>query len=457
MSNLTLIFICMAFYLCGMLFIGWMGRKYSGDFKSFMNAAKSGTIWMVAGSCVGSQIGNGVVVGGAEYGAMYGIGGVWYGIGGSLALAVFGLIMALHLYNKSEITISAVLNNRYGGEITGVFYALANCFAAISIMAGQIVAGKRLFEYFGINGTIGAVAMCLVVLVYSSMSGQWGVMMTDVLQVGVILVTTFIVFVDIIGQGAFPFMESVLPASYYTPIPFEMDTFVMMLFPACLFGFVSSANYQRLMSSNNTTTARWAPVIGCIVSAPYAILPVFIGMYGRALYPDAAAGTIVFKVLMEKCNPFVGAIFICAVLAAVMSTVDTQLIYVTGSMTNDIYKRLFNKNASDKLMAKMVKIITIVLGLIIVYMALGASNIIAMMSSAYTIMCAGSLVMFVGGLFWKKATKAGAVASAVAGIATVFIGKMGVTLPYASVFPLLPSFIAFVAVSLATQPKNETV
>lgn len=78
-SRVTIILVIMAIYLAGMLWIGLKGRKYSETNKDFMTAAKQGSMLLVVGSYLGSHLGNGVVVGGAQYGALYGIGGLWYG------------------------------------------------------------------------------------------------------------------------------------------------------------------------------------------------------------------------------------------------------------------------------------------------------------------------------------------------------------------------------------------
>lgn len=74
-SRVTIILVIMAIYLAGMLWIGLKGRKYSETNKDFMTAAKQGSMLLVVGSYLGSHLGNGVVVGGAQYGALYGIGG----------------------------------------------------------------------------------------------------------------------------------------------------------------------------------------------------------------------------------------------------------------------------------------------------------------------------------------------------------------------------------------------
>lgn len=458
MNILNLIVVVMVLYLAGMLAVGFYGKKYANSFEDYLTAAKQGTFMMVCGSYIGSHIGNGIVVGGAEYGAMYGIGGIWYGVGSALGYILFAFILSKMLYRSSELTMSDVLNKRYGARITGTIFAVVNALAGMSIMAGQIIAGRNLFAYFGMNATLGAVAVCVIVFIYSSLSGQWGVLMTDMIQVAIIIVCTLVAFGCMVGQGGIGIMKAALPASFFELIPFELDTWVMMLFPSMLYGLISSASFQRNNSAKTEKVAFHSAFWGAIILLPYVVLPVMIGMYGVALYPDAAPGTILFQVLIQNFPPIVAALMIAALMAAVMSTVDSQLIYITGSMTNDIYKAYIDKDADEKKLNTIAKIATVVIGVVVLYLALGAKTIISMLSAAYTFMCAGTLVMFVGGLFWKKATKAGAIASSVTGMLFVFLYKYcGVTLPVSSIFPILPSLIAYVAVSLMTQPKEKAV
>lgn len=455
MENLQLIVTILAVYMLAMLGVGFWGRKNANNYEDFLTAARSGGLLMVGGSFIGSQIGNGVVVGGAEYGFNLGIGGIWYGVGGGLSFVLFAFVLSRIIYHSKCLTVSDALNLRYGGKITGLLFAVVNGFACISIMAGQVTAGKRLFMHFGLSGTLGAVLMCVIVFIYASMSGQWGVMMTDLIQSIIIFVGTFIIFGSMVSGGAMTTIHNALPESYWSWIPFDTETFVMLLFPAMLYGLVSCSSFQRTISCKNEKTAFWAPILGAVASTPYAVLPVLIGMYGKALFPDADGATIIFKVLLEVVNPVLGAIMIVALLAAVMSTVDTQLIYITSSMTNDIYRGFINPKATDKQMSRLAPVFTLIVGFIVLYMALSAQALLNMLSSAYTLLCAGTLVMFVGGIFWKKATRTGAVASSLVGMFFVMLYKYcGVTLPYPSVFPLLPSLIAYIVVSLCTQPKD---
>ena len=452
----AMIAVVLVLYLAGMLAVGFIGRKYASSFNDYLTAAKQGTFLMVCGSYIGSHIGNGIVVGGAEYGAEYGIGGIWYGVGSALGYILFAFVLSKILYKRDELTMSDVLNHRYGARITGTIFAVVNALAGFSIMAGQIMAGQRLFQYFGMNPALGAILVTVIVFIYASLSGQWGVMMTDFIQVVIIVICTLIAIFVMLGQGGWGVITASLPSTYFKFVPFEMNTWIMMLVPSMLYGLISSASYQRNNSAKSQKVAFHSAFWGAIILLPYVFLPVLLGMYGKALYPDAPAATILFQVLIESFPPVVAALMIAALMAAVMSTVDSQIIYITGSVTNDLYRQFVNKDADDKTLNRIAKIATIVIGLVVLFISLRATTIISMLSSAYTFMCAGTLVMFVGGIFWSKATRIGAVAGSFTGMFFVFLNKiLGISLPVPSLFPILPSLIVFVVVSLVTQPKEQ--
>ena len=90
--------------------------------------------------------------------------------------------------------------------------------------------------------------------------------------------------------------------------------------------------------------------------------------------------------------------------------------------------------------------------------ALNFTNIVNLLSSTYSFFAASCLVPFVGGILWKKGTKTGAVTSSLCGVALVILNGTGILpLPYASVFPILPAVVVYVAVSLCTQKGLKTV
>ncbi len=177
-------------------------------------------------------------------------------------------------------------------------------------------------------------------------------------------------------------------------------------------------------------------------------------MYGKALFPDASTSSILFTVVLQDMPPIIAGLMIAAVLSAVMSTMDIGLLNVTANAVNDIYYKTINPKADEKKLGRLSAIVTLASGLIALVLAISSSSILKLLSSTYSIMNAGALVMVLGGIFWKKGTKEGAIASALCGMAMIILNKCGVDIPYISFTSLIPALIAYIVVSLLTQPKN---
>ena len=314
-SRVTIILVIMAIYLAGMLWIGLKGRKYSETNKDFMTAAKQGSMLLVVGSYLGSHLGNGVVVGGAQYGALYGIGGLWYGAGAALSFVLFALVMSKIVYKKGYLTLPDVLSDRYGGKVVSVLIAILHYCTMIAICAGQIMAGRLLFEYVGLPGTAGAAITFIIVIGYSTMSGLWGVLMTDVVQSSIIFVVTIVGVIWIFAQGGWSVMTANLPATSFQIMPFNAETMIMMFGPSALFGLTSATAFQRTVASKTMKIAFWAPIIASVLVVAYAALPVLMGMYGHALWPEADTSIVFFKLLMEKMPPVMAGLMVACICA----------------------------------------------------------------------------------------------------------------------------------------------
>lgn len=458
MTRGTIIITILAFYLIAMFLIGLKGRKYSSTNKDTMTAAKSGGLLLVAGSYLGAHIGNGVVVGGAQYGAVYGIGGAWYGVGTAFSYILFAIVMAKVVYNKGYITLADPLREKYGDKVTTTLIAILHCATMIAIAAGQIMAGKLLFQYVGLSGEMGAIITFVVVMIYSAMSGMWGVMMTDVIQSTIIFIACIGTVIWMGNEGAFSFMSQNLEASNYELVPFDLGTLMMMFGPTALYGLISAPGFQRTAASKSLKIATVAPIISAVIIIGFAFIPVLFGMYAHALWPEAEASTILFKLLLEAMPPLLGGLIVCAIIAAVMSTCDGGLLAASANIVNDIYLKVINPEgeANEKKLSVMTTVSTICIGLVALLVSLKFTMLVSLLSMAYSMLNAGALWMILGAVFWKKATTPGAIAGFVCGIGTYFLINFGViTVPLASIFPLLPSLIGYVVVCLLTQPKEE--
>lgn len=457
-DRLMLIIGIMAAYLVAMFAIGLRGRKYADTNHNVMTAAKSGTLLLVTGSYLGSHIGNGVVVGGAQYGAQYGFGGVWYGVGSAFSYILFAIVMAKFIYKKGYITLPDILDERYGSKLAVALVAVLHFAAMIAILAGQIIAGKLLFQYVGLSGEAGAILTMIVVILYSVMAGLWGVMMTDVIQSIIIIAASVLCLGWLVADGGLDVMKATLPASSFDLVPFSSETLIMMFGPGALYGLISAPGWQRTVACKNSRDITRAPLIAAVIIILYAMIPVLFGMYGKALWPEAENSTILFKLLMEKMPAVLGAAVVCSIIAAVMSTSDGLLLSASANVVNDVYLKVIDPSArgDERKIKRLTTMSTVAMGVFGIATALHFTALIPLLSMAYSLLNAGGLVMIMGAAFWDKATAPGAIASFVFGIGAFFLNRFGIiTLPYASITTLIPSLIAFVVVSLATQPKGK--
>jgi SSS family solute:Na+ symporter len=449
--------VVLGLYLAGMFVVGFFGRKYSETTDGFLTSGKRGTLMLVTASFMASHFGAGFVVGGAEQGAKVGLGGIWYGIACSLSYVVFGAIMSKRLYREKYMTVSDLLSKRYGDNFTANGYAILNAIASVGIMAGQIMAGQRLLQALGMDGVTGAIVCTVVVILYSAMSGLWGVMMTDFIQMSIGGLGLIAAFVVIFPGGGWSQLQTALPSDFFEWIPSSWSTyeFLMILIPTTLYGFLSQPSYQRTIASKTEKVAVWSPFIAALFLVPFAFIPALVGMFGHFLYPDMAPGAVFFAVIVEKFHPIAGALMLAAVIAAIMSTADSQLLAVTANIVHDLYQKIINPKATDRQCTVISYLTTVIVGLLALYVALSFTTIISLLSFTYSILVAATLVPVLGGFFWKGATSKGAICAMVTGILVLFLGRYEIlSIPYPSLVAGIPALVVFVIVSVMTAKKN---
>lgn len=455
MSTQTLIIIVMAVYLAGMIGIGLYGRKFAATFNDSITAAKQSTTIMIIGGAVGAHIGSGFVVGGAESGAIYGIAGAWYGIGCGISWLLVGVLVAKFFYRNRYLSLSDYFKTRYNDKSTRLIYSISTPLSYVAMFAGQILAGKAIFQAFGIDGNLSIIITALVVLFYASISGLWGAYMTSVIQVAVIVAGLIFALISMIIDGGFAAIQATLPATYFDPVPFSAETLVSLTIPTILAALFDQTAFQRTASAKSEKAAVRGHIYGGLLLIVMAIIPPLLGMYGIALFPNVDPASVFIDLIFYRFSPIFGAFLIAAIVSAIMSTCDGAFIGIATNIIHDIYQGMINPDASEKQLKVMQNILNVIVCIVSIGVALMFNNILSLLSMAYTILTSGCLVPFVGGLLWKRGTAKGALASAIAGIVCALLISFGFfTPPYSSVFPVLPAVIVYFAVSLLTQGKQ---
>lgn len=316
-SMIPTIVVVLVIYFAAMVGIGFLGRKKASNFEGYLSMGRSAGVLLLMGGAIGGQIGNGFVVGGAAEGAASGLAGCAYGIACALSTVMVALFLNNFIYNHGYMSMADYTRERYQNEIPGTIYDLSTALSSIGLIAGQIMAGKALFEALGLPGEVGAVAIAVVVLLYSQLSGLWGAFATSVVQTGVILIglvsTTLVLF----SRGAVGDMNSAIQASTLAKSSLDFSGlsaagFAGMMLPLLLGMVTVQPTYQRVNSAKSAKISRIACYLSCLVMIPLALMPAFIGSYGAFKY-NASGNSAFFDVIINELPAIVCALIIAAV------------------------------------------------------------------------------------------------------------------------------------------------
>ena len=462
-------------YLAAMLAIGIYASRYIKTTTDFLLAGRRLGVLLAAATLAATHYGGGFVLGGGSWGVSYGIGGFWYGFACGAGLLILGLSFAKLSRALALYTVPEILNMRYRSGAVQALAALLSLLALIGIIGAQVWAAGAIFEAMGLPGLQGSILATIIFIAYTAISGLWAVTLTDFVQIligslGVIIATAMAVGAAGGIGGIMSKIESLqasgvaLPQSadaYMNPFSPGGPVIVLTLVATIMYTLIGQDFYQRLFAAKDEKTAMKAAIASGIFLMIIAFIPPLAGMAALALSPTpdkviASPRVAIPHLILIMLGPAAGAIFIAAVLAAVMSTADSLLTAAASHIIRDFYYRFINPKATDKHMLKLSIITTISVGVLALVMALTVRGIIELLIYSYDIYTAGVFIPVVLGLLWKRATREGALAGMIAGSAVAILGITGIMkLPYYELIYVsgaLVSLIVMVVVSLATKP-----
>ena len=253
-------------------------------------------------------------------------------------------------------SLPEILNARYGEKMTSVIFSVTTALSYIANIAAQLMAGKALFEALGFNGTLGVWVIAVVVMAYSCISGLWGACATSVVQVAIIIVSLLATFFIVLGRGAVDLVTEAVangltPANYFSMNTEGVASILITIVPISLAALCEQCTVQRIASAKSEKTSFRAMILSVIIMIPCALMPAFIGMYGYVLFGDTT-NSVFFKVALDVLPGFFAALLIAAVVAAIMSTIDTMFVAFSTIIMHNIYRGMINPNASESVLKK---------------------------------------------------------------------------------------------------------
>ena len=469
--NTTLI-VFVVLYLLGTLGLGvWAGTRIKNT-SDFAIAGRSLPLAMVITTTFATWFGAETVMGIPAKFIQSGLGAIVEDpFGAGFCLILVGAFFATKLYRLNLLTIGDFYRQRFGKGVE-VFCSCAIIFSYLGWVAAQITALGLVFSVLtqgAMSETMGMIVGTLAVLIYVVIGGFLAVAWTDFIQMIVLVIglSVIAVFSADLAGGADKVFALAHSKDLFKFLPEPSFTEVAMFIGAALTMMLGSIPqqdvFQRVMSAKDEKTARNGAMIGGISYILFAAVPMFIvasavvvmGQQALDLARDDYQKLLPIFVL-TKMPLLMQILFFGALLSAIKSTSSATLLAPSTSFVENILKNLRpHMKDRDQLLAMRVTIVVFAALVLAYAIAMKGTSIYELVSSAYQITLVGAFVPLVVGLYWKRATTQGAVASLAAGIGVwvMFLPQVSV---WGEVFPgqlagLLAGFVGIVFGSLAPQ------
>ena len=477
--NLTLL-ILVILYLLGTLAIGaWAGSKIK-DTSDFAVAGHRLPLIMVITTSFATWFGAETVMG---IPATFVNGGLREVVedpfGASMCLVLVGLFFAPKLYRMNLLTIGDYYRNRYGVPIE-ILCSILIILSYLGWVAAQITALGVVFTVLSggqITVAWGMVIGTVLVLIYVIMGGMLAVAYTDFIQMIVLVIgLSYIAWVSAgLAGGVDKVYELAKERSLFTILP-ESNVHGWLFFISAaitmMLGSVPQQDvFQRVMSAKDAPTARNGAVIGGLCYLAFAFVPMFIVTSSILIMPDEAlpllqsesdSQKVLPKMILERMPFFAQVLFFGALVSAIKSCSSATLLAPATSFVENVLRHLWPTLDDKHLLAAMRISIFVFAASVLTYAILSeGSSIYEMVSDAYQITLVGSFVPLTFGLYWRRASTQGALASIVLGIAVwailTFVPGIGESFP-APLGGVLASIAGMVVGSLMPQymPNRQT-
>jgi sodium/proline symporter len=435
--------IILVLYLVGLLLIGFLSsRKSSEGVTDFFLAGRSLNKWTVALSAVSSGRSAWLVLGVTGTAYATGLNAVW-AVAGYITVEVFMFFYVARRFRAysektGSITVPDILESRFNDKkhILRAVSAVIIIFFMIAYVGSQLVAGGGAFATsMGISPSAGMWLTAIILLAYTMLGGFHAVSKTDVIQAGFMFGSLVLLpTVAVIGLGGFgPILEVMHNegGGFTSPFAFAFGAVIGLIG----IGFGSPGNPHilvRYMSLKNIKEMRQAALISSFWNVCMGWGAIMIGLAGRAYFPDISMlpnenREQVFLTLgSEILNPFFFGFLLVAVLAAIMSSADSQLLVGSSAFIRDIYQKIIgqDKEIPQKKLVFLSRITTVVfMGLSLILAFTAQEFVFWMVLFAFGGLgaCFGPALLL--SFYWKGVSKQGVLWGMIMGLFTVILVK----------------------------------
>ncbi|ADK82418.1 sodium/proline symporter PutP [Sediminispirochaeta smaragdinae] len=388
-------------YFVFLMAVGIYFYRRTSNLEDYLLGGRGMGSWVTALSAQASDMSGWLLMGlpGAVY--LWGINQSWIAIGLGIGTFFNWLLVAprLRMYTGKlhSMTLSGFLGERFGdptGLIRIISALITLLFFTIYASSGLVAAGKLFVAMFGMHYAIAVIVGAVVMILYTFLGGFLAVCWTDLFQ-GLLMFIAIIV-VPIVGLQHAGGMSAIgrsivekgLSTSLFTSGSGIAGIVAIISTMAWGLGYFGQphilARFMGIKSIKELPKSMTIAMIWVVVSLTGAVI---VGLIGTAVVPGLSGGNEekVFILMIDGLfNPWLGGVLLAAILAAIMSTIDSQLLVSSSALTEDFYKHIIRKEASDKELIWVGRICVLIIALIALFLALNPnSTVLGLVSYAW--------------------------------------------------------------------------
>ncbi len=472
-----LVLLAMIAYMLLVLAIGFYYGKRNKTSDDYLIGGRNLGAWVTAMSAEASDMSSWLLMGlpGLAYLTGFGEAG-WTAIGLAIGTYLNWKLVARRLRKYTEvsnnsITIPDFFSNRFRDEkqiLMILSSILIIVFFTVYTASGFAACGKLFASVFHVDYVPTMIICGFIIVLYTSIGGFMAASTTDLIQ-GILMSFSIIIvlFIGIIKAGGIGEVLSYTRSldgymslfHTYNPTTKSADPYGVISMASGLawgLGYFGVPHillrFMAIKNSNEIKKSRTIAMTWVVISLSVAVCIGFVGATITSkgigniepLTTSATSETIFIRLTNAFLPELLAGIVLSGILAATMSTADSQLLLVSASVGNNLYKKVFHKDATDKQILFVTKATTLVVAIIAMFIALDpSSSIFNLVSLAWSGFGSafGPLVLF--SLFWRRTTLNGAISGMVGGgilsiVWSLYITKLGGIF---KVYSLLPAFI----------------
>ena len=470
----AIVFIVYLLFMIGIGLFFFLRSKGAGEKEYFLGGRKMGP-WVSALSAGASDMSAWVLMGLPTAIYAKGLGQLWIAVGLAIGYALSWIfeakrLRAFSIVSDDAITIPQYLTRRFKSKsyalqvVCAVIFLIAyTIYAASSISA----AGTLFNKVIGIDSNIAMYLAAVIIIAYTFMGGFSAVCWTDFFQ-GLLMLGALLL-APILALSMLNISSEAIVAetpAFYNPMTSWQDIASGLGWGLGYFGMPHII--IRFLSVKSQKDIKKSAGIGITWTTLILVFAALVGIFGRRMlaYEQTMVDneTVFINMVHEifKYLPVISGILLSAILAASMSTADSQLLAAASAFSSDVYKPIVRNNkASDREMLWTGRMVVLIIAVVALVIAVNPNSgtIMSLVSNAWGVFGAAFGPVILLSLFWKRLNFLGALTGIIAGAAVdiLWLAFMSGT----GLYEIIPGFaaglIVAVAVSLVTKKPSKEV